>query len=101
MSEVRDVDTARDGSADSRRPEHALRTRARRARKYFEEVKAAHKERIALLEEQHAQWAATSAQELELLELEARAAEEGERRDAAQNGTTASDETQVVQLRID
>lgn len=96
MSEVKDVDTAGHGPTDTRRPEHPLRARARGARKYIEEVKAAHKERIALLEEQHAQWCQTAAQELELLDLEALAAEEGQRRDEAENGAAQGHETQVV-----
>ena len=96
MSEVRDGDTARDGSANAGRPEHARRTYARRQREYIAQVEAAHRERIALLEEQHQQWKKAAAEELSLLELEARAAEEGQRRDETKNGASASDETQVV-----
>lgn len=90
MSEVRDGDTAGDGSANSRRAEHAARTYWRRQREYIEKVEASHRERITLLEEQHTQWKAAAAAELELLDLEARAAEEGQRRDEAKDGAPAS-----------
>lgn len=91
MSEVTNGDTAGNGPTDAGRPEHARRTYARRQREYIAQVEAAHRERIALLEEQHKIWKAAAAEELALLDLEARAAEEGERRDAQKDGEAASD----------
>lgn len=96
MSEVRNGDTAGDGSADASRAQHPARTRVSQQRRYIAEVKAAHRERIALLEEQHAQWLKAAAAEEELLDLEARAAEEGKRRDEAKDGEAPGDATQVV-----
>jgi len=89
MSEVDNGDTAGHGPTNARRPEHPLRARARKSLKYIEEVETAFEERIALLREQHAEWKKTAAAECELLELEARAAEEGQRRDEEENGPFA------------
>lgn len=95
MSEVRNGDPTGHESTDARRPEHALRTLARRERKYLAEVEAAHKERIALLEQQFEAWKKAKAQECELLDLEAAAAEEGLRRDEAENGPAPSPPKEV------
>lgn len=98
MSEVENGDSARHGSADPSRPEHALRARARRSRKHIEEVQAAFNERLALLQEQHEQWKKAAEAEIELQELEALAAEEGQRRDEAENGPPES-HAEVVNRR--
>lgn len=99
MSEVEYGDSAGHGPTDARRPKHPLRTRAERSRRNVAAVEEAFEERLRILREQHEAWKAEALKECEVQDLEADAAEEGQRRDEAENGEAPRDAEEVTTVR--
>ena len=99
MSEVSNGDTAGDGPANAGRPKHPLRARAERSRRNVAAVEEAFEERLRILREQHEAWKKEALAECDIQDLEARAAEERQRRDEAQNGPAEGDAQEVITRR--
>lgn len=79
MNEVTDGNSAGDGPTNPSSALDALRARARRERAHLAETQAAHNERVARLNEEHAAWEEAQRHLCEEIERQAGALGERER----------------------